>query len=98
MACQEEILKNVRDNLERRLPEPEDVVEGLVHKLTSGENSAGMETVSVTFNRRQNCQDTLILQSRFQARCANGPLPRTPGTMLCCSVFYEPCRQRYNID
>ncbi|XP_068751859.1 uncharacterized protein [Montipora capricornis] len=44
VACQEEILRNVRDNLERRLPEPEDVAEGLVHKLTSGENSAGMET------------------------------------------------------
>ena len=49
VECQEEILKNVRDNLHRRLPEPEDVTEGLVHKLTSGENGAGVGKVCVSF-------------------------------------------------
>ena len=34
VACQEEILKTVSDNLERKLPDPDEVAESLVHKLT----------------------------------------------------------------
>ena len=47
VACQEEILKNVGDNLERRLPDPIDVAEGLVQKLTSENHGAGDDLVSV---------------------------------------------------
>ena len=47
VACQEEILKNVGDNLERRLPDPIDVAEGLVQKLTSEKHGAGDDLVSV---------------------------------------------------
>ncbi|RMX42240.1 hypothetical protein pdam_00011613 [Pocillopora damicornis] len=43
VACCDEILKNVGENLERRLPDPEEVAEGLVHKLTGSEKETGEE-------------------------------------------------------
>lgn len=46
MACCDEILKNVGENLERRLPDPEEVAEGLVHKLTGSEKETGDEKVN----------------------------------------------------
>ena len=47
VACQEEILKNVGDNLERRLPDLMDVAEGLLQKFTSEKRGAGDDLVSV---------------------------------------------------
>ena len=47
VACQEEILKNVSDNLERKLPDPDEVAESLVHKLTGGEKETTQDTVSM---------------------------------------------------
>ena len=47
VACQEEILKTVSDNLERKLPDPDEVAESLVHKLTSGEKDTTQDTVSI---------------------------------------------------
>lgn len=44
VACCDEILKNVGENLERRLPE--EVAEGLVHKLTGSEKETGEEKVN----------------------------------------------------
>ena len=46
VSCCDEILKIVSDNLERRLPEPEEVAEGLVHKLTGAEKDTGEEKVN----------------------------------------------------
>lgn len=46
VACCDEILKNVGENLERRLPDPEEVAEGLVHKLTASEKETGEEKVN----------------------------------------------------
>ena len=46
VACCDEILKNVGENLERRLPDPEEVAEGLVHKLTGSEKETGEEKVN----------------------------------------------------
>ncbi|XP_022785332.1 uncharacterized protein LOC111325729 [Stylophora pistillata] len=43
VACRDEILRNVGENLERRLPDPEEVAEGLVHKLTGSEKETGEE-------------------------------------------------------
>ena len=46
VACCDEILKNVGENLERRLPDPEEVAEGLMHKLTGSEKETGEEKVN----------------------------------------------------
>ena len=45
VACQDEIVKSVSDNLERKILDPEEVAEGLVHKLT-GEKEIAHDTVS----------------------------------------------------
>ncbi|KAJ7369805.1 hypothetical protein OS493_036321 [Desmophyllum pertusum] len=37
VACCDEILRNVSDNLERKLPDPEEMDKGLIHKLTGSE-------------------------------------------------------------
>ena len=47
VACREEILKNVSDNLERKLPDSEELTGGLMHKLTGGENDTSQETVRI---------------------------------------------------
>ena len=47
VACREEILKNVSENLERKLPDPDEVAESLVHKLTGGEKDTTQESVSI---------------------------------------------------
>lgn len=57
VACQEEILKNVGDNLERRLPDPIDVAEGLVQKLTS-ENHGAEDDLSKKADAAQIFHDT----------------------------------------
>ncbi|CAH3155687.1 unnamed protein product [Porites evermanni] len=44
VACREEILKSVSDNLERKLPDSEELTGGLMHKLTGGENDTSQET------------------------------------------------------
>ena len=60
VACQDEIVKSVSDNLERKLLDPEEVAEGLVHKLT-GEKEIAHDTVStephfLNFSREtENC-------------------------------------------
>jgi len=43
VACQDEIVKSVSDNLERKILDPEEVAEGLVHKLT-GEKEIAHDT------------------------------------------------------
>lgn len=47
VACQEEILKSVSDNLERKLPDSEVLTAGLVHKLTGEEKDTSQETVRI---------------------------------------------------
>ena len=47
VACREEILKSVSDNLERKLPDSEELTGGLMHKLTGGENDTSQETVRI---------------------------------------------------
>ena len=47
VACQEEILKSVSNNLERKLPDSEELTGGLMHKLTGGENDTSQETVRI---------------------------------------------------
>ena len=47
VACREEILKNVSDNLERKILDPEEVAEGLVHKLTGGDKDTPQDAVSI---------------------------------------------------
>ena len=47
VACQEEILKSVSDNLERKLPDSKELTGGLMHKLTGGENDTSQETVRI---------------------------------------------------
>ena len=47
VACREEILKSVGDNLERKLPDSEELTGGLMHKLTGGENDTSQETVRI---------------------------------------------------
>ena len=46
VACRDEILKNVGENLERKLPDPCEVAERLVYKLTGVEKDTEQETVS----------------------------------------------------
>lgn len=46
IACRDEILKNVGENLERKLPDPCEVAERLVYKLTGTEKDTEQETVS----------------------------------------------------
>ena len=90
------------DGVRRGSQSVESVVRGPFHKTVRGLGLAhgGGSAIYALYTIGVKIVETLfnILQSRFQARCANGPLPRIPGTMLCCSVFYEPCRQQYNID
>ena len=45
VACQEEILKSVSDNLERKIPDPEELNEGFMHKLTGGEKDVAQDIV-----------------------------------------------------
>lgn len=47
LACRDEILKNVSENLERKLPDPCEVAEGLVYKLTGTEKDTEQDTVSI---------------------------------------------------
>lgn len=47
LACRDEILKNVSENLERKLPDPCEVAEGLVYKLTGAEKDTEQDTVSI---------------------------------------------------
>ena len=47
VACREEILKSVSDNLERKLPDSEELTGGLMHKLTGGENDTSQVTVRI---------------------------------------------------
>ena len=47
VPCREEILKSVSDNLERKLPDSEELTGGLMHKLTGGENDTSQETVRI---------------------------------------------------
>ena len=47
VACREEILKSVSDNLERKLPDSEELSGGLMHKLTGGEHDTSQETVRI---------------------------------------------------
>ena len=47
VACRDEILKDVSENLERKIPDPSEVDEGLVYKLTGIEKDTAQETVSV---------------------------------------------------
>lgn len=47
IACRDEILKNVSENLERKLPDPCEVAEGLVYKLTGAEKDTEQDTVSI---------------------------------------------------
>ena len=47
VACREEILKSVSDNLERKLPDSEELTGSLMHKLTGGENATSQETVRI---------------------------------------------------
>ena len=47
VACREEILKSVSDNLERKLPDSEELIGGLMQKLTGGENDTSQETVRI---------------------------------------------------
>lgn len=44
VACRDEILKNVGENLERKLPDPCEVAERLVYKLTGAEKDTEQET------------------------------------------------------
>ena len=46
IVCRDEILKNVSENLERKLPDPCEVAEGLVYKLTGAEKDTEQESVS----------------------------------------------------
>lgn len=48
IACRDEILKNVSENLERKLPDPCEIAEGLVYKLTGTEKDTEQDTVSVS--------------------------------------------------
>lgn len=47
IACHDEILKNVSENLDRKLPDPCEVAEGLVYKLTGAEKDTEQDTVSI---------------------------------------------------
>lgn len=47
IACRDEILKNVSENLDRKLPDPCEVAEGLVYKLTGAEKDTEQDTVSI---------------------------------------------------
>ena len=47
IACRDGILKNVSENLERKLPDPCEVAEGLVYKLIGTEKDTEQDTVSV---------------------------------------------------
>ena len=47
VACREELLKSVGDNLERKLPDSEELTAGLMHKLTGEEKDTTPETVRI---------------------------------------------------
>ena len=71
MACCDEILKNVGENLERRLPDPEEVAEGLVHKLIGSEKETGDEKVNnlillTHYTLTSACIFSILLSIHFQ--------------------------------
>lgn len=47
VSCRDEILKNVSENLERKLPDPSELDQGLVYKLTGAEKDTAQDTVSI---------------------------------------------------
>ena len=47
VACCDEILRNVSDNLERKLPDSEEMDKGLIHKLTGSEKDITEDMVSI---------------------------------------------------
>ena len=59
LACRDEILKNVSENLERKLPDPCEVAERLVYKLTGTEKDTEQDTVSISA-----CQYLCITQDK----------------------------------
>ncbi|KAK2561519.1 hypothetical protein P5673_015491 [Acropora cervicornis] len=87
VACQEEILKNVGDNLERRLPDPIDVAEGLVQKLTS-ENHVKRLMLLRYFMIQQagNTWRRNLLDLIFQALNHTNRFVRETGYQLCASL------------